>query len=155
MNNKGYGREKTRYEEGPCIKTSLQVVDVLNEKMGFSGGWTHQKGKYFTIVITMFTQYQDGTTDIEILHSYPKRGGRGWSKWLPVIRAVKEKGVIPEISGKFGIVKPASSKRRTVKETSNFKLTGEYTEEEFATAVERFTGVKPPKNGPNLFTEDK
>ena len=151
MNNKGYNKGQNRYIETAPIKTSIQVIDVLNEKTGFSGGWTHQRGSYFTIVMTLFTQLADGSREVEILHSYPKRDGRGWKSWLPVIKAVKDQGVIPELKGAFSIVKPASSKRRTVKEVSKFKISNYYTEEEFAQAYSTFTGKELPKNGPDLF----
>ena len=155
MNNKGYSKGQNRYIETAPIKTSIQVIDVLNEKIGFSGGWSHQTGKYFTVVMTMFTELADGTRDVEILHSYPKRDGRAWNKWLPVIKAVKDKGLVPELRGAFSIVKPASSKRRTVKEVSKFKISNKYTEEEFAQAYSTFMGIDLPKNGPDLFTDDK
>ena len=154
MNNQGYNKGQNRYIDSKPVKTTLQVIDVLNEKSAFTGNWASQVGKFFTIKLCMCTVYKDGRRDFEILETYPSKTSKAWGRWKPVVEAVKNKNQIPEITGTFDIL-PKKGKHRVVKELSKFKITDRLSTEDFEGLLQLFLGQELPKDGPDLFDNDK
>ena len=154
MKNHSYNRGQNRFIDSKPVKTTLQVIDVLNEKKAFTGNWASQIGKFFTIKLCMCTVYRDGSTDFEILETYPGKSSKAWPRWRPVVEAVKEKNQILEITGTFDIL-PKKGKHRVVKELSKFKITDRFKPEDFKQMLGTFLGAELPKDEPDLFKKDK
>ena len=154
MKNHSYSRGQNRFIDSKPVKTTLQVIDVLNEKKAFTGNWASQVGKFFTVKLCMCTVYKDGSTDFEILETYPGKNSKAWPRWRPVVEAVKQKNQIVEITGTFDIL-PKKGKHRVVKELSKFKITDRFKPEDFEQMFSKFLGAELPKDEPDLFKKDK